>query len=471
MRITRLAGLVAAGALALTAALPVAAQPTTPHGPRPHGSPDAPSVDVFVNDGKVDALSGVEFGKITDYVKVPAGTYAIKVCATADNTVCPIGPVDLTFEAGKKYTVAASDLLAQIKANVFVDGNAKNGVAKARVVHLSADTPAVDVLTQDGSAKVVENLAYPDATGYLELEAGDYDLKVCATADNSVCPLDPGALALKSGVGLQRLRGRLPAPADGAAALTAVVAVDGTATEGSRHRHRVRLLQRLDARSSRAPASWASWPPAASRRPAPRSSLLAPLLAPRAGPPTARGASMSGVRDTAPTGRATRHHLRDSVQPARQGRGGGRRDDHRQDPGPFPARAADGGRDGGVRAGQPALAGAVRAGQGLAARRRADELDDQVGRVRTRCSWSRRPARTSPTWTATSTWTSAWATRGRWRATAPTPRSARWRPSCGAASRTCCRPRTRSSPATSSGGGSGSGTGSSRSPRPTRTGS
>ena len=160
MRITRLAGLVAAGALALTAALPVAAADDA-HGSRPPRLPDAPSVDVFVNDGKVDALSGVEFGNITDYVKVPAGTYAIKVCATADNTVCPIGPVDLTFEAGKKYTVAASDLLAQIKANVFTDGNGKSGVAKARVVHLSADTPAVDVLTQDKSAKVVDEPGLP----------------------------------------------------------------------------------------------------------------------------------------------------------------------------------------------------------------------------------------------------------------------------------------------------------------------
>jgi hypothetical protein len=230
VRITRLAGLVAAGALALTAALPVAAADDAQVRVL-HGSPDAPSVDVFVNDGKVDALSGLEFGKITDYVKVPAGTYAIKVCATADNTVCPIGPVDLTFEAGKKYTVAASDLLAQIKANVFVDGNAKNGVAKARVVHLSADTPAVDVLTQDKSAKVVENLAYPDATGYLELEAGEYDLIVCANADNAVCPLDPGPLALKSGVAYSVFAVGSLAQPEGAAALTAVVAVDGTATK------------------------------------------------------------------------------------------------------------------------------------------------------------------------------------------------------------------------------------------------
>ena len=208
MRITRLAGLVAAGALALTAALPVAAADDAMVRVL-HGSPDAPSVDVFVNDGKVDALSGVEFGNITDYVKVPAGTYAIKVCATADNTVCPIGPVDLTFEAGKKYTVAASDLLAQIKADVFVDGGAKNGVAKARVVHLSADTPAVDVLTQDKSAKVVENLAYPDATGYLELARRQLRPRCLRHRRQHRLPARSRGARPQERRRLQRLRGRL----------------------------------------------------------------------------------------------------------------------------------------------------------------------------------------------------------------------------------------------------------------------
>jgi hypothetical protein len=227
VRTARIVGLITAGALALTVALPAAAANDAQVRVL-HGSPDAPEVDVFVNDGKVDALSGVAFAEITDYVAVPGGTYSIKVCATADNTVCPIGPVDLTFEAGKKYTVAASDLLAQIKADVFVDGNAKKGVAKARVVHLSADTPAVDVLTQDKSATVVENLAYPDATGYLELEAGSYDLIVCANADNNVCPLDPGPLALKSGAAYSVFAVGALQPGDGAQALTAVVALDGT---------------------------------------------------------------------------------------------------------------------------------------------------------------------------------------------------------------------------------------------------
>lgn len=193
-----------------------------------HGSPDAPSVDVFVNDAKVAALSGAEFGDITSYVAVPGGTYSIKVCATADNTLCPIGPIDLTFAAGQKYTIAASDVLASIDANVFEDDAAPTTAnASVRVVHLSADTPAIDVLTQDGAATVVDNLAYPDATGYLSLAPGSYDLKVCANADNSVCPLDPGALDLAAGTAYSVFAiGSLSADPS---TLTAVVAVDAIA--------------------------------------------------------------------------------------------------------------------------------------------------------------------------------------------------------------------------------------------------
>lgn len=232
--IGRVAALLGAGALALAAVSPVAAADDAMVRVL-HGSPDTPSVDVYVgaeNDlagaAKVDALSGAEFGDITAYVGVPAGAYAIKVCATADPTVCPIEVPSLTLEAGKMYTVAASDLLASIDANVFVDAPANDpDNAQVRVVHLSADTPAVDVLTQDKSAKVVEGLAYPDATDYLALPAGSYDLIVCAAADNSVCPLDPGALDLAEGTAYSVFAiGSLTGTNGGA--LTAVVAVDAT---------------------------------------------------------------------------------------------------------------------------------------------------------------------------------------------------------------------------------------------------
>jgi hypothetical protein len=219
----------AAGLLLASAAVPAAAGGDEAMVRVLHGSPNTPSVDVFVNGPKVGALSGAEFGDITAYVSVPGGTHSIKVCATADNTVCPIGPVDLTFEAGRMYTIAASDLLASIDANVFVDAPANDPEnAQVRVVHLSADTPAVDVLTQDKSARIVESLAYPDATGYLALPAGSYDLIVCANADNSVCPLDPGTLDLAGGTAYSVFAiGSLTGGA-GVAGLTAVVAVDAT---------------------------------------------------------------------------------------------------------------------------------------------------------------------------------------------------------------------------------------------------
>jgi hypothetical protein len=228
-RLPRLAGLAGSGLLLIAAgAMPVSAADDAMVRVL-HGSPDAPSVDVFVDDAKVDALSGAAFGDLTEYVAVPAGTYAVKVCATADSSVCPIGPIDLTLEAGTRYTVAASDLLAQIKADVFVDGNARNGTARARVVHLSADTPAVDVLTQDGNATVVEGLEYPDATGYLDLEPGAYDLKVCASADTSVCPLDPGSLDLAGGTAYSVFAIGSLEGGEGVEGLTAVVGIDDRA--------------------------------------------------------------------------------------------------------------------------------------------------------------------------------------------------------------------------------------------------
>lgn len=166
-----------------------------------HGSPDAPAVDIYLDGAKVGApLAGLTFGQISDYVPVPAGDHAIKVCASADATVCPIDVPSINLADGSKYTIAATDLLANIQAQVLTDAPAANAEqTQVRVVHFSADTPAVDVLTQDGTTKVVDDLAYPNATAYLALAAGSYDLKVCAHSDNTVCPLDPAALQLDAG--------------------------------------------------------------------------------------------------------------------------------------------------------------------------------------------------------------------------------------------------------------------------------
>jgi len=224
-RFARLVGLTAVSALALALAGPTTAASSAMVRVL-HASPDAPQVDVYVNGDKVAPLSGLSFGDLSAYVAVPGGTYAIKVCATADATVCPIDVPALAIAAGKHYTIAATNNLATIEAQVLVDDpSPKAGKTQVRVAHFSSDTPAVDVLTQDKSAKVVENLAYPNATGYLTLDPGTYDLIVCANADNTVCPLDPGPLKLASGTSYTVFAiGSLTGDT-----LTAAVGVDGMA--------------------------------------------------------------------------------------------------------------------------------------------------------------------------------------------------------------------------------------------------
>lgn len=197
---SRLAAFVVAGAAFIALAAPAAAAENAKVRVL-HGSPDAPAVDIYVDGEKVGgALAGLEFGDLSDYVSLPGGTYDLKVCAAADETICPIEADGVALEAGTRYTIAATNVLASIEAQILTDDpTPEAGTSQVRVVHFSADTPAIDVLTQDGATAVVDALAYPDATDYLTLDPGAYDLKVCADADNTVCPLDPDTLDLAGG--------------------------------------------------------------------------------------------------------------------------------------------------------------------------------------------------------------------------------------------------------------------------------
>ena len=221
--IARLTGLLAAGALALTVVGPVAA--TTPQkltavvatdntgapaagqaGIRVlHASPDAPAVDVYLDGAASPAISNLAFGEMAPalltggYIALPAGDHAVKVCANGSTTVCPIDVPTLTLVDGHKYTIAATNVLAKITAQVVDDmATQAETTAQVRVYHFSADTPAVDLLTTTGT-KLAGPLSYPDASGYLTPAASTLDVKVCAAPADTLCPLGPLSLTVANG--------------------------------------------------------------------------------------------------------------------------------------------------------------------------------------------------------------------------------------------------------------------------------
>jgi len=229
-RMAIVATLAVAGALFLGALSPVAAAETAKVRVL-HASPDAPAVDVYLNDTKVDALTNVPFGVISGYLDVPAGTQNVKVYATGTMDK-PVIDADLTLEAGKMYTVAATNEVAKIEAQVLVDApNPTADKAQVRVIHFSADAPAVDIAPKGGDP-IISALEYPKATDYLALDGGTYDLEVRLAGTTTVA-LDLPGVAIENGKAYSVFAiGSAASPAVGGNALKVVATVDATAAAG-----------------------------------------------------------------------------------------------------------------------------------------------------------------------------------------------------------------------------------------------
>lgn len=156
-----------------------------------HASPDAPAVDVLVNDAV--AFAAIPFQDITAYAALPAGTYNVKV-VPAGATGPVVIEADLDLMAGTDYTVIATDVLASITPVVAVDDNMAPaaGNAKVRFFHGSPDAPAVDIALTDGPV-LFGNVSFGDfAASPLEVPAGTYDLEVRVAGTDTVVLTLPG---------------------------------------------------------------------------------------------------------------------------------------------------------------------------------------------------------------------------------------------------------------------------------------
>lgn len=180
--------------IALLAAPAALAQSSTAKVRVVHASPDAPAVDVWVNGNRT--LTNVPFFTASNYLDLPAGSYDIAVTPTGATEPKVIDAKGVRIEGGKAYTIAATGKLADIKATIYADNLATPAAGKAhvRVIHTSPDAPAVDVRVKGGPA-LFSNLAFPNASDYLPVDAGTYDLEVTpAGATTVVLPIDGVAL-------------------------------------------------------------------------------------------------------------------------------------------------------------------------------------------------------------------------------------------------------------------------------------
>ncbi|MDQ3239057.1 MAG: DUF4397 domain-containing protein [bacterium] len=165
-----------------------------------HASPDAPAVDLYVDDKRL--LAGNSYKNISRYLSISAGRHTFKLYPTsAKGSGTPVISAELDLNKGWDYTIAASGKLANIQAKVFSDNLniPTSGKSKVRVYHLAPNAPAINI-AQKGGDTIVRGLSFPNATEYQEVDSKVYNLEVQNAQDNKVLLSIPSTNLTKNSV-------------------------------------------------------------------------------------------------------------------------------------------------------------------------------------------------------------------------------------------------------------------------------
>jgi hypothetical protein len=163
-----------------------------------HNSADAAAaqVDVYINGAL--AVDNFAFRTATPFIDVPAEV-ALSV-AIAPSTSTSVADAIATFpynlEANETYVIVANGIVSATgyspatPFNLYVNAMGREAATVSTnsdllVFHGATDAPVVDVLAL-GAGTIVNDLAYGDFDGYLELPTANYALDVAAAAGTPV---------------------------------------------------------------------------------------------------------------------------------------------------------------------------------------------------------------------------------------------------------------------------------------------
>ncbi len=172
-----------------------------------HASADGSAVDVYANGNLI--ARGLSYGQMTEYVPVKPGNYSIQVFP-AGMVENPVLSSALTVLPETSQTITAigkqGDLTIFPIREVYMPLLDKRS-AYLRFVHLSPNTPPLDITLPDGKV-LFSNICYRDYSNYITLPPGYYNLQARETGTDNVLfripnvNLAPGSVDTIYAVGL-----------------------------------------------------------------------------------------------------------------------------------------------------------------------------------------------------------------------------------------------------------------------------
>ena len=149
-----------------------------------HAAPQAPNVEVYVNDQMV--VSNLAFGDFTRYVYLDEGEYNVSVYLAGQKDRPVINQM-VDVPSQQIFTIAATGNLDNLGLLVIPDKVSKSpsqNYSSVRVIHLSPNAPGVDILV-DGDT-LFEDISFGEGTDYVDLNPGTYNVNVVLNTDKSV---------------------------------------------------------------------------------------------------------------------------------------------------------------------------------------------------------------------------------------------------------------------------------------------
>ncbi len=147
-----------------------------------HESPNAPELDVFVDDRPVNTL---EFTDYTGYLNFYTGDRNFKI--NPFNAANALVDTTINFEDGAFYSVFIVNNLSNVEALAVRDSASApaTGKAKVRFINLSPDAPAFDVTPGENEPPLFLGQAFKLPSNFTEVnaEASAFEIKVAGTSD------------------------------------------------------------------------------------------------------------------------------------------------------------------------------------------------------------------------------------------------------------------------------------------------
>jgi hypothetical protein len=158
---------------------------------------EAVGLKVVVGSVAPPSIGDAEYGQVTPYANVSAGSAQISLAGLDSEQSASGIQTTQTLEDGKRYTaVALAKGRSAFQIQVYSDGDARAGTARLRVLHAAPELGSPDIRL--GERTIAEKVAFRDATPYLSVDPGSYQLSVVRPGGDS--PIFEHRVTLSAGV-------------------------------------------------------------------------------------------------------------------------------------------------------------------------------------------------------------------------------------------------------------------------------